>query len=164
MVSNSNLFSLYSFPDFPVDKWKHIYSSLSPQMWKGKRWYELTSVVQETSFYFSAILTVLTSTSSDLLFLSFPCSLPPFLPNFLHSFLSPPKRIYCGTLRMFQMLIGTQRKTVVWGTLAWNNRKPNWNWLTSLKFICFGICKFQQEGRGKEILERQQKCPLWEIK
>lgn len=39
---------------------------------------------------------------------------------------------------------------MVLGTLGWNNRKSNWNWLKSLKFICFGIRKFQKDGVGEE--------------
>lgn len=163
MVSNSNPFSLYSFPAFPVNKWKRIYSSSSPQMGNGKSRCELAALFKRQAFIFLQFLLMSISTSSDLLSPSFPSSLPPRPPDFLHSFLSSSLRINCDTLRIFQMLIGTQRWTMVWGTL-WNNRKPNRDWLQSWKFICFGICKFQQEGRRKEILERQQRYPPWEIK
>lgn len=140
MILNSNLFSLHSFSEFPVNKSKHSHCRVSPQMEEGERWYELTSA----SSYQQAFIFLQFLFSVDVwVFFLFPFRPPPLLPSFLPDFLSffsSSTRIYCAPSRL---LIGTQRWTVVLDALGWNNRKPNSNWLKSLTFICFWICKFQ---------------------
>lgn len=89
-MSNSNPFSLYSFSDFPVNKAKHIDS-------KGQSRCELTSVVSETSFYFSAVLTLRQFP---------PSSLPPKLASLISFFIC---RNTLRALRISQMVVGAQR-------------------------------------------------------